>query len=620
MSAVTKLPYKLNLETQYRKLQYMRNLHDLKRTLLELDGQSYGSYKRLKGSYDLGLCELVIDRVQTDPFAPPSLMRVILYHEDAAIPEDLISDKAGQIAVSDFLARQFAEVARRTLDRAFTSRPAGGRHAEAFLHDNHSYNDSGNRGNRNPNNRGSGNSGSVSIGHLGQTVLERSSVLLTDVEVEARILVGLPAAGRRIRGLQAARLLTEDLVAIAEQALIHDNLDADQLRRHVTLFRDQEFLRSQLQSNDLVSFVGDGAILPRRSGDSDLPLLKGSVPFESPESLRVSFTLPSGRTVSGMGIPTGVSVIVGGGYHGKSTLLRAMERGVYSHIGGDGREWVLTRADAVAIRAEDGRSVTGVDISPFISNLPSGLNTRRFFTTNASGSTSQATNLVEAVEAGTSALLIDEDTSATNFMIRDEQMRKLIPADREPITPFVDRIRPLFEEKGVSSILVAGGSGAFFSVADHVIALDSYRVHDVTKQADSIALPHQHSLEQVFHDTPPRIPTSRGLHDPSKTKPARAQGLYEIRYGKDTILLSAVMQLIDAAQTTAIAHALDRLADHTDGKHSLMQLIDELCSEIDAHGIDVLSPHNGHPGILARPRKQEIFAAVNRYRKLKLND
>ncbi len=574
----------------------MRDLHDLKRTLASLDGQNYGSYKRLKGNYDLGSCELVIDRVQTDPFAPPSLMRVIFYQEDAAIPEDLISDKLGRVAVSDFLTRQFAKIAKHTLNRS----SGGGR-------------DHGN-------NRGSGNSGSISIGHPGQAVLERSSVVFTDDELEARILVGLPAAGRRIRGFQAERLLTEDLIDIAEQALLYENLDAEQLRAHVTLFRDQEFLRSQLQPNDLIAFVGDGAILPRRAGDSDLPLLNGSVPFESPESLRVSFELPSGRTVSGMGIPTGVSVIVGGGYHGKSTLLRAIERGVYSHIGGDGREWAITRANAMAIRAEDGRSVTDVDISPFISNLPSGANTQHFFTTNASGSTSQAANLVEAVESGSCALLIDEDTSATNFMIRDEQMRKLIPSSREPITPFVDRVRPLFEEKGISTILVAGGSGAFFSVADHVIALDSYRVEDVTEQAHAIALPYHPSSGSVFDHMPPRIPTARGLSDPHKTKPARAHGLHEIRYGKETIALSAVLQLIDATQTVAIAHALDRLAERTTGKHSLTQLIDELCHEIDAQGVDVLSPHSGHPGLLARPRKQEIFAAVNRYRRLRLTD
>ncbi|TLP79830.1 ABC-ATPase domain-containing protein [Nesterenkonia sphaerica] len=577
----------------------MTDRSPLERTLLSVDGRGYGGYKKIAGSHRLGAFTLYVDKVQVDPFAPPSLMRLSVPRVEAGLPEQLVDDRLGRIAVGDFLTRAFAEAA-------------------------HSRNASGDTGPRSP----------VSIGTPGQQVLERSSVQISPETVEARIAVELPAAGRKALGKKAVRLLTQQLPEIAAAALLHRSLDAQALEDHVRLYRDQEYLRRQLAEHHLVSFVGDGATLARRSGDSDRPLEQGVVAFSSPESLRTRFTLPSGREVSGMGVPAGVTVIVGGGYHGKSTLLRAMERGVYSHIAGDGREWVLTREEAVSIRAEDGRAVTGVDISPFIAGLPSGTDTAAFSTTNASGSTSQAANLVEAVEAGATALLIDEDTSATNFMIRDERMRQLIPAEREPITPFVERVRPLLTERGVSTVLVAGGSGAFFEVADHVIALQDYRLQDVTGHARRIAA--EHSSSGTVSATAPNAAPSAGssgrifgssrgrrlsqdaLRPDGKTKPARAKGRDTVQFGKELIDLAALAQVVDPAQTEAIAKAMDRIAEAADGTQELSTLVAEIMDQIHQRGLDVLSPHRGHPGHLARPRAHEIHAAVNRYRRVKL--
>lgn len=565
----------------------MRDHQDLARTLTSIDGRGYASYKQLTGNYDLGHVRLSVDRVQVDPFAPPSLMRVGVSRAEAALPAELLNDRAGEVAVRDFLTRVFDKAARRLV-------PAGS---------------------------GSGNSGTLSIGSPRQQVLERTAVVITEDAVEARIAVGLPATGRRAKGRQAARLLTELLPQAAEEALLHRNLEGSALEEHVALHRDQEELRSRLPEAELVAFVGDGAVLPRRAGDSDLPLEGDAVPFCSPDSLRTSFTLSSGRTVTGMGVPAGVTVIVGGGYHGKSTLLRAVERGVYPHIGGDGREWVITRSGASSIRAEDGRAVTGVDISPFISGLPSGTETTSFSTANASGSTSQAANLMEAVEAGATALLIDEDTSATNFMIRDDRMRRLIPAEREPITPFVDRIRPLYQQRGVSTVLVAGGSGAFFDVADHVIALDSYVPRDVTEEVKHLASETPHEPEDCFFDgARPRVPEPRALQPAGKSKPARARGRTTVQFGRDDVDLAAVVQLVDPAQTEAVAKAMDRLAEAAGGDRDLPELVRELFRRLDDGGLDLLSPHKGHPGQLARPRPQEVHAAINRYRGLKLRD
>lgn len=560
---------------------------NLRDSLHQIDGKGYGTYRQIRGTHQVGEFQLSIDKVQVDPYAPASLMRVILPSGVVDLPNELVDDAAGRVATSDFLTRRFAQAIRES------SRT---------------------------------NTGSaVSIGSPGQQVLQRSSIVIGENSIEARIAVDLPASGRKIRGRLAAKILTEEVPQIVERSLKHQHLDAQALADHVSLYRDQQYVRSVLASNGLVGFVGDGSILPRRSGDTDTPLTDGAVPFSTPETMRVSFQLPSGRTVTGMGIYEGVTVIVGGGYHGKSTLLSALSRGVYPHISGDGREWVITRADAVSIRAEDGRSVTGVDISPFISGLPSGADTTQFSTTNASGSTSQAANLVEALESGSTALLIDEDTSATNFMIRDERMKELIAADKEPITPFVDRVRPLLTECGVSTVLVAGGSGAFFDVADHVIALDEYVAVDVTNRAHDIAgtspaTDNAQTQASVFEqEAAERIPRADGLVAQAKKKPATARGRSVIQFGRERVELSAVAQLIDPAQTAAIAFAMDRLADELDGRLSIAEAITLLLDKVESEGLEVLSPHRGHPGHLALPRRQEIHSAVNRYRHLRLH-
>lgn len=560
-------------------LGYMaRNtLSDLFSRTKSLDGAGYGAYKKLKGAYSEPELTVSIDRVQADPYASPSKVRLILPMDAAGIPSHLIDDVTGRVAVADFLARRIQADPHRARN--------------------------------------------VHIGDIGQQVLERTHVLITPDRVEARLLVGLPAKGRRILGRQAAHLLADDLPYIAEDCLRHDRFapaDAQALEEHVALLRDQEALRAQLKSRKLVAFVGNGAILPRAAGDSDRPLAANqATAFESPESLSQTFELPSGRTVTGMGIPEGLTVIVGGGYHGKSTLLRALERGIYPHVAGDGREWVISRADVASVRAEDGRPITGDDISPFITNLPTGADTRHFTTTNSSGSTSQAANVVEAHAAGTSTLLIDEDTSATNFMIRDRLMQRLVPNNKEPITPFVQRVRSLYDATSVSTVLIAGGSGAYLRLADTVIAMDAYRPSEVTARAHDIAREGEAPEDsgEFRHITAERVPARGTL---SSRKPPKPRGLSTISVDRSDIDLSAVGQLVAPSQTAAIAAALAWLSKNADGQTPLVDLVARLEQQITEKGLAVLAPGRDHPGHLSRPRGAEILAAANRYRELKL--
>lgn len=558
-------------------------LSDLFSLTKSLDGAGYGAYKKLKGAYSESGLTVSIDRVQADPYASPSKVRLILPMKVASIPQHLVDDATGRVAVADFLARRI---------QADPNRPRN-----------------------------------VHVGDIGQQVLERTHVLVTPDRVEARLLVGLPAKGRRILGRQAAHLLADDLPNLSDDCLRHDRFDpadVQALEDHVALLRDQDALRAQLKSRKLVAFVGNGAILPRAAGDSDRPLAANrATSFESPESLSQTFELPSGRTVTGMGIPEGLTVIVGGGYHGKSTLLRALERGIYPHISGDGREWVISRADVASVRAEDGRPITGDDISPFITNLPTGTDTSHFSTTNASGSTSQAANVVEAHAAGACALLIDEDTSATNFMIRDHLMQRLVPNNKEPITPFVQRVRSLYDATSVSTVLIAGGSGAYLRLADTVIAMDAYRPSEVTARAHDIAREGEapekteeaEDTGEFRHATARRILACGTL---SSRKPPKPRGLSTISVDRSDIDLSAVGQLVVPSQTAAIAAALAWLSKNVDGQTPLVDLVARLERQITEKGLAVLAPGRDHPGHLSRPRGAEILAAANRYRELTL--
>ena len=631
---------------------------DLAQTLRRLDGSSYGAYKQLKGSWRLGDAELIVDRVQSDPYAPPSLARIRVSLSDTGIPPELIATRDARVAAGDFLTREFARAAR----------------------------DLGPRGGK--------DSGGISIQRTGQEILERSSVIVPDpgnavdpaparesgmhrtgdagagdrgrgagraassatagpgAVVEVRCEIALPAAGRRIKGHAAHRLLTEVLPGVVDRALRYENLDARALQAHVTSHLDAQHLRAQLPQRGLVAFVADGAVLPRASGHRDEPLAHGAVPFETPPQLRVELELEDGSTVSGMGVPEGVTVVVGGGYHGKSTLLQALERGVYSHVPGDGRERVVTLPSAMSVRAEDGRAVSHTDVSPFITNLPTGADTRDFSTSNASGSTSQAAATVEAVEAEAGVLLLDEDTCATNLMVRDERMRAMVPGEREPITPFVDRVGALYTERGVSSILVTGGSGAFLDVADLVIAMHDYRALDVTDRARQVVRdfprpddmrpaeflgeirPHVPGGAWAASDTVPAeggaTPPGSGAagHDAARSgprhgaahrggrdKPARARGLDTIQRGREDVDLSALSQLVDPSQTEAIARRIEEVERTADGRTPLTELVDAALERVVRDGLDALAHHRGHPGHLALPRAQDVAAAYHRIRR-----
>jgi predicted ABC-class ATPase len=557
----------------------------LRSTLDRIDRRGYGAYEDLSGSHDLGSFILFVDRVQRDPFAPPSLIRI----RTKVNPFDptLFENPVRRVAFEDFLTRSVETEIRRVV-----------------------------RGNR-----GSGGSGRVEIQRPSQVVLPRTSMVVEPGYIEARMAVGLPARGRSVDARAAKTVLLEELPEVVRRGLVlapEGGVDGEKARLHVETVEDADHLRELLPGLGLVAFVADGATLPRESGASDRPLRDGAVPFESPEEYRIEVELPNRSVVPGMGVPEGVTLVAGGGFHGKSTLLSALSWGVYDHVPGDGRELVVARGDAVKVRAEDGRSVSGVDISAMIGDLPGGRTTDDFSTPNASGSTSQAANIAEAIEIGTSLLLVDEDTSATNFMIRDERMRELVR--REPISPFIDLVRPLYRTLGISTVVVVGGVGDYLDVADRVILLEEYVPSDATPRA-----------REVTERFPPRAPlTDREVRPPreraidassidlrrGKRQSARGRGLHTIELGREWVDLSYLEQLAEAGQTETVARIIREWAA-TREVRGVGELVREVLASVSERGLDSLDGFQGHPGEMSLPRAQEVAAAVNRIRPLR---
>lgn len=580
----------------------MKNSEELRQQLRSINRKSYPAYKGLKGLYHFGNYILSIDHVQGDPFASPSHVSIQISHKDAGFPVEYYKDTLTGTTLCDYLTRQFEKQVSQYSFRA----------------------------------KGSGKSGLLTVSHCGQEVLSRTACEITEKGITARFFVGFPANGRTINATELEKILFDFLPVCIQKSFFYSSLNANELQNYIELAEDQDFIRQTLPDKNLCAFIADGSILPRESGISSRPM-KASVPFTSPDSLRISINLPHKGKITGMGIPKGITLIVGGGYHGKSTLLNALELGVYNHIPGDGREYVITDATAVKLRSEDGRFIKDVDISMFINDLPNRKDTRCFSTLDASGSTSQAAGIVESIEAGSHLFLLDEDTSATNFMVRDAFMQQVIQREKEPITPFLERAEDLYKKAGISTILVAGSSGAFFHIADTIIQMDNYVPKDITASVKKLCcqyplpsvsvtdfqLPHSHRIMSRPAESSKRLRhNSRGNHsDSDATRPERLKtrisGTDSFSLGKQKIDLRYTEQLIDTEQTAALGLLLKYAVEHlADGRRTLPEIVQFLWKNLSSHGLSFFTENQKISCGYAIPRIQEIYACLNRYRGL----
>lgn len=564
----------------------MKGSMELKNELFKIDGKGYKAYKALEGRYDFKKYVLSIDHVQGDPFASPSRVRVIIDNKVAQIPEELFDNKNKEIAVCDFLTRLFSKNIRNQSEKIF----------------------------------GSGKSGLIEISRCPQEILERTAIIRNKNFFEVRFYVGFPARGRSVLARELEKIIFNIIPNIVESTFIYKNINKLALINRVKLMEDQCFIRENLKKKGLVAFVANGSILPRESGISARPLRDGKK-FVSPQALEVEFDTPNRGKIKGMGIPKGITLIVGGGYHGKSTLLKALELGIYNHIEGDGREFVITDESALKVRAEDGRAITSTDISLFINNLPNGKDTVKFNTENASGSTSQAANIIEAIEGKSKVLLIDEDTSATNFMIRDDIMQQLVVKEKEPITPFIDVAKSLYKRLGISTILVAGSCGDFFDIADLVIQMDCYEPYEVTTKAKELSrgkISLRDDLD-IYIDFG-RVLVKGSISEGPKGIKIKNLGKDGLSINKENIDLKSVEQIVDGEQINTIGMTIKFIEDKYSGKDlTVERIVDEIEKDLTKSliGIDNIKGGNGS---LAMPRKQEILCAINRLRTLKIKE
>ena len=565
---------------------------ELRKKLREIDHRSYPAYKSLAGSYNFSDYNLTIEHVQGDPFAAPSSVSVTISAKNAGFPRELLRNPGNSltgrnsIALANFLLRGFAGQLRRASHEA----------------------------------KGSGKSGSLSCSVPGQEVLERSACFFNNKgDLTVKFLVGFPAAGRTILAGELEKILFTILPGCVHESLFYSSLPKEKLFAVRDLTEDQVSLRIQMKERNLIGFVEDGAVLPRESGISQKPM-RDAVFFKSPDEDRVEFQLPHRGKISGMGIFPGITLIIGGGYHGKSTLLEALERGVYDHIAGDGREFVMMDPTTMKVRAEDGRAIHDVNISPFIRDLPNRKDTVHFMSENASGSTSQAAFVMESIESGAKVLLMDEDTCATNFMVRDSLMEKIVSEREEPIVPYSRRMRSVYLDCGVSTVLVAGSSGAFFTEADRVIQMKEYLPYDVTGTVK--ALPE---LGAVLTKTDKKAFPKLNFMDrkPASDQKALTAVHGRVKHknlGKDGFMINhsaadlrALTQIVDAEQMEFLAYMTVSLCARMNGTKTLQQLVLELFRKIEKDGFEAAVGRN-LPGNLAMVRPQDLFAVLNRCR------
>ena len=568
----------------------MYNKIYLKNKLESIHRKSYPAYKSLRGSYTFGDFVLSIDHVQGDPFAAPSSLHVELPLKKAGFPEKYLEKRHTKTALEDLILRSFSKALDQYSFKA----------------------------------KGSGKSGLISTSRPGPEIMRRTAVEFNNIALLVRFEVGFPANGRTINAQELEKILLEFLPQIVKTCLFYQSWEKAKIQACYELAENQQRIREVLEERKLVAFCANGSILPRKSGVSSQPL-KDAIEFQSPESMEISIDLPFGNSIRGMGIPEGVTLIIGGGYHGKSTLLQALEQGVYNHVKGDGREYVITRADALKLRAEDGRAVSHLDLSLFIHDLPNGKDTHCFSTEDASGSTSQAAGVLEGMEAETSCFLIDEDTSATNFLVRDAFMQRVVSGDQEPITPFIARVRDLYEKVGISTILVAGSSGAFFHVADTIIQMDAYRPKDVKMSVEAL-LPEYPPADLCSNAEPFTLPTEKRMFVMERKIKRHGRGEREERIktkvmGTDgfsiehnIVDLRCVEQLIDTEQTAALAAILKHIVKKGSICMEMQELVAEINTLLKKKGMAAFVEGALSCGY-AYPRKEEIYLMLNRFRR-----
>ena len=568
----------------------MKDKQEFFELLGEIDGRDFAEYNRIIGDYDFARYILKVTRIPSEADDAGTLFVVRVPSGVAGFPPNLYTTAIRRTALEDLLVRKVAEAIARTA----------------------AYDDQGISRRR------------MFVATPGQKILPRSALVISEDFIEARLTVNLPARRGRILGEEARHVFFEELPAVVNAALVFCNLEETEVNQFVDLMEDADAIRQTLPTRGLVGFIGEGAFLIRQD-NSDKPDYDRDVPFIVPDELLVDMDVPNKGRIRGLGIPTGITVVLGDAYSGRTELMKALAAGIYNHVPGDGREYVISMPDTVYVAAEDRRSVQRVDISAFVRQNPAGRDVRQYTTTHADPCAAQAAAVAEAMEVGARALIFDESDSNSGFLCQDSRLQGLATGTEPRLIPLSVCARQMVDDLGIS-IVVAGASSVseFIPFADTVLRVDDYQVVDVTREAKQLAVqpselkPDTQALARLVEHSrwvvPSSLDPSSGRHDAV----VGAESLTKLRFGNHVIDLTAVAQLADVNQTETIGlilyYAKNRYMDEGRPIRELLDLVDR---DLSTEGLECLTRELR--GDLARPRRYEIAAALNRLISLRIS-
>ena len=565
----------------------MKNKEELYGKIEQVNLKGHGDLQQLLGDYDFSRYVLKILRIEEPVETQLSMLIVRVPQLIAGFPQDLIQTPVGRTALEDLIARKVADEIEKTA----------------------SYDTAGISRRR------------LYFTRPGQKILPRSSLVVTEEYVEARIYFRPPMQDDKIMGSDLKELFFGMLPRIANSALIYCNLHEGEAERCVNSMSDADHIRRLLPTRGWVSFVAEQSHLCRVN-HGDTPDMHRTQTLRVDDALAKSLDLPKAGAVRGFGVPSGLTVILGDAYSGRVELMRAMSAGIYNHVRGDGREQVITVPDAVYLKAEAGRSVRRVDLSAFLRDAGDE-NSPVFSSPNADVFASEAAATVEALEAGARALLFDESDSSPEFLARDPRLAGLTPPAEQRITPLSAIARRMVDQLGVS-VVVAGTVTVtdFIPVADTVLRIANFKVYDVTKEAKKLvtAVPAPSApinvasmVERSRSIVPSSIDPSAGRSDFL----IEADDIHSLRFGREKIDLSSVEQLADVDQTRTIGRILYYAKTrYMEEVRPIREILDAIDHDLSSEGLETLT--RTLQGDLARPRRYEIAAALNRLPSLRI--
>ena len=546
----------------------MRDKREFHSILTTIHGKDASAYMALAGDFDF--TRFVLHHIRIAVQGDAETVATLVLHVPqmiAGFPESLFETPIRRTALEDHLTREVAKAVSRVQSLTGVTGPD-----------------------------------TIRFVNPGPHILPRSAFVVASDFVEARLSVCLPVKDGKVDADSARRIFFDLLPQIVTDAMIFCYQDAEQIQRFVQVMEDADEIRQSLMQQGLVGFVAEGSS-PSPNGPA----------LTIDESIRTEIGVPNAGTLNGLAIPSGVTVVLGDPLSGRHELVAALGDGVYNHIPEDGRSLIVTVPDAVRVCAEPGRPVRNVDLRAFLRDSQAAASVS---TASASGHVSQMATSMEALQAGAQVLMYDESDSDAAFLAADARLRTVSGGHPGQAIPLSDRVRQMADEWRISIVIGAWAcAGPFLASADRILWIENGVVRDVTDSARDVGFDAPdaqiHSLPELATETrricPSSIDPSCGFDDARIEAPTPDT----IQFGRSIIHLAGVPQVADESQAFTLGLILNYAKlHHLDTDRSLSEVLDLIDQELGMEGLDTLA--RDLRGNLARPRRFEIAAALNR--------